>query len=78
MTTTREQCVALDAADALAPLRDSFELPPGTIYLDGNSLGLLPRATPARVQHVVQSEWGHGLIASWNSAGWIEDRKSVV
>ena len=72
MTTTREQCVALDAADALAPLRDSFELPPGTIYLDGNSLGLLPRATPARVQHVVQSEWGHDLIASWNSAGWID------
>src|SRR4051794_36068300 len=62
---------ALDAADELAPFRDEFVLPPGVIYLDGNSLGPLPRATPARVAEVVQREWGEGLIRSWNAAGWI-------
>jgi kynureninase len=63
---------ALDAADPLAPLREQFSIPPGLIYLDGNSLGVLPRATPARVQQVVSQEWGVGLIGSWNSAGWME------
>jgi kynureninase len=69
--TTREQALALDAADPLAPLREQFVLPEGVIYLDGNSLGVLPKATAARVQQVVQQEWGEGLIRSWNSAGWI-------
>jgi kynureninase len=69
---TRNDALALDAADPLAPLRDQFELPPGTIYLDGNSLGVLPKTTAARVQQVVQQEWGVDLIRSWNSAGWID------
>ena len=43
----------------------------GVIYLDGNSLGALPTATPARLQEVAEGEWGQGLIRSWNSAGWI-------
>ena len=68
---TRQDALALDAADPLAPLRDQFHLPPGVIYLDGNSLGVLPRSTAARVQQVVTEEWGAGLIRSWNSAGWI-------
>jgi len=68
---TRADCLALDAEDPLAPLREQFELPPGLIYLDGNSLGVLPKATAARVQQVVQQEWGHDLIRSWNTAGWI-------
>ena len=68
---TRDNALALDAADPLAPLRDQFCLPPGVIYLDGNSLGVLPRSTAARVQQVVTGEWGEGLIRSWNSAGWI-------
>ena len=68
---TRDDALALDAADPLAALREQFELPPGVIYLDGNSLGVLPRATAARVQAVVQQEWGQGLIRSWNAAGWI-------
>lgn len=68
---SREAALALDAADPLAPLRAQFDIPEGLIYLDGNSLGVLPRATPARVQQVVQQEWGRGLIGSWNSAGWI-------
>jgi kynureninase len=74
-TLTRPACEALDAADALAPLRTLFALEAadaeGVIYLDGNSLGPLPRATPARLRQVVDDEWGAGLIRSWNSAGWI-------
>jgi kynureninase len=62
----------LDAQDALAPLREQFELPAGRIYLDGNSLGALPRTTAKRVAHVVQREWGRDLIESWNRAGWID------
>jgi kynureninase len=70
--TTRQAALALDAADPLAPLRKQFHLPPGVIYLDGNSLGVLPRAAAARVQQVVEGEWGDGLIRSWNTAGWID------
>ncbi len=69
---TREDALALDAADPLAHLRQQFDIPPGLIYLDGNSLGVMPKATPARVQQVVTQEWGVGLIGSWNSAGWME------
>ncbi|MFN7724271.1 MAG: kynureninase [Rubrivivax sp.] len=71
MTFTRQDALALDAADALAPLRAQFSLPEGLIYLDGNSLGVLPVATAARVQQVITQEWGTDLIRSWNSAGWI-------
>jgi kynureninase len=68
---SRAACAALDAADPLAGLRELFELPPGQIYLDGNSLGVLPRATAGRVQQVIADEWGRDLIRSWNSAGWM-------
>ncbi len=71
MTSTRQDAVALDALDPLAPLRRQFHLPEGVIYLDGNSLGVLPVAAPARVAAAVQQEWGEGLIRSWNSAGWV-------
>jgi kynureninase len=71
---TRDDCLARDAEDALAALRGQFELErvdrDGVIYLDGNSLGVLPKATAARVQAVVEDEWGAGLIRSWNG-GWI-------
>ena len=70
--TTRQDCLALDAQDALAPLRDQFSLPEGVIYLDGNSLGVLPKTAVARVQQVVTQEWGVGLIGSWNTAGWMD------
>jgi kynureninase len=69
---TRAECLALDAADPLAPLRERFVLPGGVIYLDGNSLGALPRATPDRLAAVMRDEWGEGLIRSWNTAGWID------
>lgn len=69
---TRDECLALDASDPLAAYRDEFVLPDGVIYLDGNSLGALPRRTAAHLQHVVTQEWGQGLIRSWNDAGWFE------
>lgn len=68
--TTLQDCQALDAQDPLRALRDQFSLPEGTIYLDGNSLGVMPRTTPARVADVVTREWGQDLIQSWNKAGW--------
>ena len=74
---TRQSCLALDAADPLAPLREQFDLPPNQIYLDGNSLGALPKATAARVQQVLTQEWGVDLIQSWNKAGWIDQPQRV-
>ncbi|MGB3739470.1 MAG: kynureninase [Pontixanthobacter sp.] len=60
-----------DAADPLRRYRDLFDLPDGVIYLDGNSLGALPKATKARMADVVTREWGHDLIRSWNTNDWI-------
>jgi kynureninase len=65
-------CEHLDAQDPLVALRHQFALPPNKIYLDGNSLGVLPRATAQRVADVVQREWGEHLIESWNTAHWID------
>ena len=66
-----ERARSLDAADPLAQFRERFDVPEGVVYLDGNSLGCLPRATPARLEQVVREEWGRDLIRSWNSADWI-------
>ena len=71
MSITRIDLEALDIADELAPLRELFSLPERVVYLDGNSLGALPKATPGRVAEVVREEWGRGLIRSWNDAGWM-------
>jgi kynureninase len=61
---------ALDAEDELAPFRERFVIAdPGLIYLDGNSLGRLPRASVARAEELVREEWGRRLIGSWNE-GW--------
>lgn len=72
MTLTLQDCRALDAQDPLRNLRDLFTLPEGVIYLDGNSLGPLPKAAPERIARAVHEEWGQGLIRSWNTAGWFE------
>lgn len=72
MSITRAELEARDRDDVLARFRDLFTLPEGVIYLDGNSLGPLPKATPDRVTQLVRDEWGTGLIRSWNSAGWME------
>jgi kynureninase len=68
----RTDTLTLDQQDPLAPLRDQFALPDGVIYLDGNSLGARPKAALARAQQVVEQEWGHDLIRSWNQAGWFD------
>ena len=68
---THAEAKAADAADSLRACRERFDLPEGVIYLDGNSLGPLPRATAPRLDAVVRQEWGEGLIRSWNSADWI-------
>lgn len=57
---------------AAARFRDRFLLPEGIVYLDGNSLGPLPKATPARVAEVIEGEWGRDLVTSWNKHGWID------
>ena len=75
--TTLADCQARDAADPLAPFRERFALPEGVIYLDGNSLGALPRATAGHIARLVETEWGDGLVRSWNAAGWIEAPRRV-
>ena len=68
----RQACLVRDEADPLRSLREQFDLPDGVIYLDGNSLGVLPRATAGRIADVVTREWGTDLIRSWNTAGWVD------
>jgi kynureninase len=72
MRQTLADIQALDRNDPLAHLRERFSLPEGVIYLDGNSLGALPRTVKARMDEVVSSQWGEGLIRSWNTRDWID------
>ena len=72
MTMTRDDAAALDRGDELAAFRDRFVLPDDVIYLDGNSLGPLPKAAKARVADVLEREWGQSLIRSWTDHGWID------
>ncbi|QZD90651.1 kynureninase [Qipengyuania aurantiaca] len=67
-----DRAQVLDAGDPLAVYRERFDLPEGMIYLDGNSLGCLPKATAGRLEEVLREEWGRDLIRSWNTAGWID------
>jgi kynureninase len=69
---SRADLARLDQEDALAPVRDEFLLPEGIVYLDGNSLGPVPRRAVDRVRAVTEDEWGRGLIRSWNDHGWID------
>ena len=68
---TREEAQDLDADDALGFARERFTLPNDVIYLDGNSLGALPKGAPAKLAEA-QRQWGDDLIASWNKHGWID------
>lgn len=72
MPITQQDCRTRDAQDPLRSLRDHFSLPDGVIYLDGNSLGVLPKAAAARVADVVTREWGTDLIKSWNTNSWFD------
>lgn len=74
--TTLESARALDAADPLAGVRARFALPEGVIYLDGNSLGALPSATPAALADVAGRQWGERLIRHWNE-GWIDAPRRI-
>jgi kynureninase len=69
---TLDEARKLDASDPLAFARERFRIPEGLIYLDGNSLGALPAATPTRVNELIVNQWGEDLIASWNKHGWID------
>ena len=70
LNMTRKELEELDRKDPLTLFRNEFSLPEGILYFDGNSLGALPKATPARINEVVAEEWGNKLVTSWNSAGW--------
>ena len=79
--TLDERAREFDAADPLAGYRARFSLPEGVIYLDGNSLGALPKATPAAMAQVIEREWGEGLIGSWNPSalgpGWFDAARRI-
>jgi len=67
-----EDYIQLDADDPLSGLRDAFDLPADTVYLDGNSLGALPRHVRPRLDRLVEREWGQDLVSSWNRHDWID------
>jgi len=68
---TLDEIRTLDATDPLRKTRDLFTIPDGVIYLDGNSLGVLPKATPDAMSDMVHRQWGQDLIRSWNTNDWI-------
>jgi kynureninase len=68
----------LDQSDPLAFARARFALPDGITYLDGNSLGAMPRSVPARLADVAGREWGLDLITSWTRNGWIDEPQRVA
>jgi kynureninase len=72
MAMMRQDVIELDAKDPLAGFRNEFDLEDGLIYLDGNSLGPLPKSVPARLQTAITEEWGKDLITSWNKNNWFE------
>ena len=67
-----DEARVLDAADSLAQLRERFVIPDGVSYLDGNSLGVMPKAAKAVMDDAVNRQWGHDLIRSWNDNDWID------
>lgn len=69
---TRKRLADLDANDPLLRCRAEFQLPNGLIYLDGNSLGALPKRTPVALEQVIRAEWGGHLIQSWLRSGWLD------
>jgi kynureninase len=66
---TRERCEELDRVDPLRHVRGRFFVPEDLVYLDGNSLGVLPKAVPQAMAEMVSTEWGVGLVGGWDR--WI-------
>ncbi len=77
MSLSLEEARARDVADPLRTLRDRFLIPEGLIYLDGNSLGALPKETVNNQEDVVRRQWGTSLIRSWNDHRWIDAPQRV-
>ena len=73
----RSHCEALDQADPLRAMRERFSIREKLIYLDGNSLGALPKAVARRVNDTIARQWGETLIGSWNEHGWFELPRKV-
>jgi len=69
---SRADAQALDRDDPLREMRDAFDIPDGVVYLDGNSLGPLPKVAREALHHAIETEWRTDLIKSWNTAGWID------
>lgn len=74
---SREDFVKLDRQDPLAPLRREFHMPQGVIYMDGNSLGAMPKTASRRVREVTDHQWGDDLIKSWNTADWFNAPRRI-
>ncbi len=74
---SRADAIERDRLDPLAFARDRFDLPADVIYLDGNSLGVLPRSTKARVVEAMTTEWGNSLIRGWNDHGWMTMAQTI-
>ena len=70
MRYTKQDLMELDRTDPLRTARDEFALPEGVIYLNGNSLGAMPKAAPERVKDFMEREWSTDLIRSWNKNDW--------
>ncbi len=77
MNSSLQTAKDLDAADPLAWTRGEFILPDGIIYLDGNSLGALPKKAVTRIEQIVREEWGQGLVSSWGTANWLSKPTEV-
>ncbi|WP_374764925.1 kynureninase [Yunchengibacter salinarum] len=71
-TYSLDWCKRQDENDPLAPLKNRFELPDGTLYLDGNSLGPMPKAVGPKVEKTLYSEWRRDLIRSWADSDWYD------
>ena len=69
---TRTELEALDRNDPLAHFHERFALPPDLLYLVGNSLGAMPKATAERMRRVVDQEWSQDLVRSWNQHNWVD------
>jgi kynureninase len=68
----RNSCAVLDTQDPLAAFRDRFLDDGTTIYLDGNSMGRLPKAVVTRLHEMAEHEWGTILVRGWTESGWME------